>query len=175
MHHRRFSGGGHRRLVTQQRRHRFESHTKHNILSVGDAPLYPPAVVCHRGEIGFENVVELRSAQRTTGKTVSIFEALGRVDAQHRRAQLRVELVKHRRAPSRRTIAHHTFDHAAHRIAFGTHLEDQALHLGRHRLIGAAHGVRLDRIERQLVIITIEYHPPHLSGPRLDVHAQIGQ
>ena len=175
MHHRRFSGGGHRRLVTQQRRHRFESHTKHNILSVGDAPLYPPAVVRRRGEIGFENVVELRSTQRTTGKSISIFEALGRIDAQHRRAQLRVELVKHRRAPSRRTIAHHTFDHATHRVAIGTHLENQAFHLGRHRRIGTAHGVRFDRIERQLVIITIEHHPPHLSGPRLDVHAQIGQ
>ena len=131
-------------------------------------------MVCRRGEIGFKDIVELRSAQCTTGKAISIFEALGRIDAQHRRAQLRVELVKHRRAPSRRTTAHHTFDHAAHRVAIGTHLEDQAFHLGRHRRIGTAHGVRFDRIERQLVIITIEHHPSHLSGPRLDVHAQIG-
>mmetsp|Transcript_8905 Transcript_8905/g.40445 ORF Transcript_8905/g.40445 Transcript_8905/m.40445 type:complete len:286 (+) Transcript_8905:372-1229(+) len=126
-------------------------------LAVGDPALDPAAPVGPGADARFGVHVELVVVLATRGvhavEPAANLETLRRGQREHSLGEVRLQLVKHRRAEPARATPDDASHHAAARVTLDAHLVDRLDHGVRARLVRAPRDVALDVLHRERRVI----------------------
>lgn len=119
-----FVNGG---LLAQLSGHRLEEHTEIYVLPVGYSSLYTPRVI---GESVYltaahtKDIILLRASLPYSSETLSVFEALDCIDAEHSGSEVGMKFGKSWFAETSRAPLDDTCDDSTYGVAFSFDLED---------------------------------------------------